>query len=261
VPPIQTPNIYSTSGGEGETTYLLLHGLGATGDVWHGVRDIIEEKKLGRWIIPDMRGHGRSDWSESYGLGEHSNDIANLIRDRKKVIIIGHSMGGVIGLSMATSWFGLDIAGVVVIGTIMNWRDKDTEMMNAIAAKPSRYFETRDDAIERYLKVSGLYGLVAPDDPMVASGIKLDGDQEHKKFRLAADNATGTIGGPWMSMVLGIVECPYVLAAGENDPIVSAEDYKAFDQDAIAIPGCAHNAHVENPTAVWDLVEKLAAKL
>ena len=61
-------NIYSTSGGHGDITYLLLHGLGATGDVWNGVRDQIEQNKTGRWVIPDMRGHGDQDGLKPMGL-------------------------------------------------------------------------------------------------------------------------------------------------------------------------------------------------
>lgn len=253
----KTPEIYSESGGDGETTYLLLHGLGATGDVWQGIRDHIDENKLGRWVIPDMRGHGRSDWAETYGLGEHSTDIAELVRDHERIIIVGHSMGGLIGLSMATGWFGLNIVGIVAIGTMINWNDSDTERMEALAKKPIWWFETREKALERYLKVSGLFGLIEPDSSQVASGIV----EENGQFRLAADNAAGTIGGPWMSMIMSVVECPVILAAGEEDPIVSTEHYLSVDKNAIPILGTAHNSHVENPVAVWELVKKLEAQL
>ena len=37
---------------------LLLHGLGATGAVWNGVRQVIEQRSLGRSIAPDLGGHG-----------------------------------------------------------------------------------------------------------------------------------------------------------------------------------------------------------
>ena len=251
------PKIYFESGGKGDTTYLLLHGLGATGAVWQGVADIIEEKKLGRWVAPDLRGHGRSDWAETYGLGEHSNDIAELVRGHNKIIIAGHSMGGLIGLSMATSWFGLNVVGILVIGTMIKWNDGDSERFNALAEKPIRWFGEKDEAVERYLKVSGLYDTVAADHPMVASGIKEEGG----KFRLAADNATGTIGGPWMTMLMSVAECPIILAAGEHDTIVTAELYQTYDKDAVSIPNVAHNAHVEDPAAVWALVEKLEAKI
>ena len=126
----------------------MLHGLGATGDVWNDVRDQIEKHKLGRWIIPDMRGHGRSDWTKTYGLGEHSSDLADLARDRDKIIIVGHSMGGLVGLSLATGWFGINIIGMIVIGTIIKWSSDETERYSALAKKPIRWFNNRDQALE-----------------------------------------------------------------------------------------------------------------
>lgn len=249
----EIPNIYSISGGQGDTTYLLLHGLGATGDVWHGVRDQIETNNTGRWVIPDMRGHGRSDWTKTYGLGEHSNDMAKLVRDREKIVIIGHSMGGLVGLALATGWFGLNIIGIAVIGTIIKWTSSETERYSNLAKKPIRWFDSHEEALERYLKVSGLYGLVSENSSQATSGII----EENGRFRLAADNATGTIGGPWMSALIKIVECPLVLAAGEYDTIVTAEHYSPFKKEAVTIPGVAHNAHVESPPAIINLLKKL----
>ena len=57
-------------------------------------------------------------------------------------------------------------------------------------------------------------------------------------------------------MLMGISKCPVILAAGEHDPIVTVEQYRPYDGNAVAIPGVAHNAHVEDPVAVWALVEK-----
>ena len=252
----ELPNIFSTSGGKGDVTYLLLHGLGATGDVWNDVRDQIDKNKLGRWIIPDMRGHGRSDWTKTYGLGEHSSDLADLARDRDKIIIVGHSMGGLVGLSLATGWFGLNIIGMIVIGTIIKWSSDETERYSALAKKPIRWFNNRDQALERFLKVSGLFGLVSPESSQATSGIV----EKNGKYRLAADSATGTIGGPWMSSLINIVDCPLILAAGEYDPIVACEHYKSFNKDVVMIPNVAHNAHVEDPTAIAGLINKLNKK-
>jgi len=253
----QFPKIYSKNGGKGEKTYLLLHGLGATGDVWHGLRDLIDEKNTGQWIIPDLRGHGRSEWSNTYGLGEHCNDIAKLISNKKRVIIVGHSMGGLIGLALATRWFGADIAGAIVIGTIINWDKANTQKSNELAQKPIRWFKKKEDAIERYLKVSGLYGLVPPDSDQAISGII----KEKNKYRLAADNAVGTIGGPWMKIFLDIVECPKVLATGEYDNIVPAKDYLNYNPNSVIIPKVSHNAHVENPQTILDLINQLQQKI
>lgn len=249
----QGPKIYADQGGEGETTYVLLHGLGATGAVWQGVRDIISEKKAGRWVIPDLRGHGRSDWAPTYGLGEHAGDVVDLLKDSDRIVIVGHSMGGLIGLFLATGWFSLNTAGIVVNGTISHWNDGITNSMNALAEKPSRWFEDRSEAVERYLKVSGLIDVLPPDAPQIQSGIV----EEAGKYRLAADNKAGTVGGPWMQEFYNISTCPVTLAVGEHDKIVTIEQYRSLDKNAVQIPNVAHNAHVENPEAMWALVEKL----
>ena len=91
-----------------------------------------------------MRGHGRSDWTKTYGLGEHSSDIAELVSDRDKIVIIGHSMGGLIGLSLATGWFGLNIIGIAIIGTIIKWSPDVTERYKTLAKKPIRWFNSRN---------------------------------------------------------------------------------------------------------------------
>jgi pimeloyl-ACP methyl ester carboxylesterase len=212
---------------------------------------------MGRWIIPDLRGHGRSNWTRTYGLGEHSNDVAELARDTNKLIIVGHSMGGLIGLSLATGWFGLNIVGMVVVGTIINWTKDHSDRYSELATKPIHWFDNRSDALDRYLKVSGLYGLVSHKSPEAISGIV----EENGKFRLAADNATGTIGGPWMSMLIKIVESPLILSAGEHDPIVDIKHYLPFGKQTVEIPGVAHNAHVEKPASILTLLDKLEPAL
>ncbi|MEE3000747.1 MAG: alpha/beta hydrolase [Pseudomonadota bacterium] len=253
----QFPKIHSTKGGEGETTFLLLHGLGATGDVWHGVASLIDEKNLGQWIIPDLRGHGRSEWGNSYGLGEHANDMLKLIYKKKRVIIVGHSMGGLIGLALATGWFGMQITGVIAIGTIINWNEENTQKSAELAQKPVRWFKKRAEAIERFLKIAGLDGLISPRSKRAMSGIV----EEKHRFRLAADNAVGTIGGPWMKIFLDTADCPMLLATGENDPIVPSRDYLNENPNSVIIPNVAHNAHVENPSSILSLIKKLEEKL
>lgn len=250
------PKIYYRTGGAGETTFLLLHGLGATGEVWRETQNIIDKKKLGRWVIPDMRGHGKSEWARSYGLGEHSIDIANLVKNRKKIIIIGHSMGGLVALSIATGWFGVEIAGVAAIGTMINWTENDTQRYQELAKKKLRWFDDYDEAIARYLKVSGLWGLISPSSKQAKSGvIEVNG-----KFRLAADNMVGTIGGPWMTNLAEIIKCPLIAAAGEHDPIVTSLDYKPFIKNALSIPSVAHNAQIEDPESIIRLINNIQEK-
>ena len=64
--------------------------------------------------------------------------------------------------------------------------------MAALAAKPVTWFDTEADAVDRYLRVSGLATLVTP-----SSLIALDGVVERDgRFRLANDTMTAAIGAP-----------------------------------------------------------------
>ena len=70
--------LYTNKGGSGDRTFLLLHGLGCNGDVWKGLISKINQAKAGKWIAPDLRGHGRSDWAEEYCVG-----YLNLMNNKK----------------------------------------------------------------------------------------------------------------------------------------------------------------------------------
>ena len=39
---------------------MLLHGLGATGDVWNAWWPLLARRWPGRWLAPDLPGHGGS---------------------------------------------------------------------------------------------------------------------------------------------------------------------------------------------------------
>src|SRR5919198_228822 len=111
------------SGGLGaeEPALLLLHGLGATGEVWAGLCGLLAGRWPGRWVVPDLRGHGRSSHAAAYSFGQHAGDLAGLFRPGERVVVVGHSMGGVVGLAMASGWFGVEVAGVVGGGIKVSW--------------------------------------------------------------------------------------------------------------------------------------------
>ena len=79
--------------GEGQPV-VILHGLFGNSDNWQ-----THAKKLAEYfrvILVDQRNHGHSDWSEEFSYDLMSSDLFELFEllDLKKVILIGHSMGG-----------------------------------------------------------------------------------------------------------------------------------------------------------------------
>lgn len=237
-------------GGEGPRLLVLLHGLGATRKVW--TKFIAANRWTGRWIAPDLRGHGASAHSDDYSLNAHAGDVGELVRDAEEIVVLGHSMGGAVALALASGTFGVSPSCVFGLGIKVHWNDDELAGMRKMAATPARLFESRDDAVARYLKVSGLAGLIAPDSDEAKSGVTQSGDG----WRLAYDPATASIGPPPMEALMAGAEAPIHLACGATDAMVSREQLAVYDRDAHQI-AAGHNAVVENPTAVWDWIDEL----
>src|SRR5688572_6469365 len=148
--------IWHERGGTGSHTILLLHGLGATGAVWNGVRASLDVRQTGQWIIADLSGHGGSEWRATYSIGELAADLAAILRDAARVSVIGHSLGTYLGLALASGWFGVRINAVLGVGPKLTWRDEDLQMMRELASRPVRHYPSEAEAIARYRRVSGI---------------------------------------------------------------------------------------------------------
>src|SRR5262245_40030634 len=98
--------IWAARGGDGERLLVLLHGMGANASVWERLLSIVERSWSGRWLAPDLRGHGRSVREGPYGIGAHAADVAALIEAEAPgpVTLVGHSFGGAVAALVATGW-------------------------------------------------------------------------------------------------------------------------------------------------------------
>lgn len=233
-------------------TLVLLHGLGATSAVWQPLLDELGASWDGRCVAPDLAGHGDGPRWSRYSFGEFAAQVAGLVPDGPddEVVVLGHSMGGVVGLALASGWFGIRPKRTVGLGIKVSWTDDELAKARELSTRPARSFDSRDDAAQRWLRISGLTGLVAPDDPMVASGVVRGTDG----WRLAWDPATAAVGAPPMRRLLDAAGGEVLLARGEHDHLVSTADLTALVDDAVDLPGAGHNAHVEDPATVARLL-------
>lgn len=245
--------MYAESGGSGEAVLLLLHGLGANAGVWRNLLPYIGKHWAGRWIAPDLPGHGRSPHLTTYSYGAHAAAVAEMVGQGKRVAIIGHSMGGVVGLTLATGWFGIDVTHVLALSVKLQWSAEDIAKMAGFAEAPVRCFDSRAAAVERYLRVSGLAGLLESESPIAAPGIR----EESGRFRLAADPRANAVGVPPIDELMRVVEAPVRFAAGAGDAMVTLDDMRRHDPFAETLAECGHNAHVEQPEKVWQAFELL----
>jgi pimeloyl-ACP methyl ester carboxylesterase len=242
--------------GDGQPTLLLLHGLGATGDVWNAWRPLLERQWPGRWVAPDLPGHGGSEPLDTYSFQALAAAVADVLGPRHRVVILGHSLGGVLGLVLADGRFDIAVERVVGLGIKVAWSEDELARARQLSERPVAWFPTRTDAAARYLRVSGLTGLLDPDSPEVDAGIR----QEGEGWRLALDPAAFSVGAPDMPNLLTASRAPVLLARGESDVMVTDEQLTRLGASTVTLPGLGHNAHVEDPAAVLRLVDPIVLR-
>lgn len=244
--------IWAERGGSEGPLLMLLHGLGANADVWQGMKPLVEKDWPGRWIAPDLRGHGRSSHRGPYGYAQHAADMAGLMGQHEEVTIVGHSMGGVVGLAMATGWYGVKVKHVVAFGMKIRWVPDEVTKLHGLGLAPVKSFASETEAVDRYLKVSGLFGLIDPASSAAKSGVRVEGG----RYRLASDPGINGAAGPEVADFVRAAKAPFRLAAGAKDPMVVCADMQPFDPAPKIFEGVGHNVHVERPAELWAFVRR-----
>jgi pimeloyl-ACP methyl ester carboxylesterase len=84
-------------------TYVLIHGAWHANWCWEKVVPLIE-KKGHRVLAPNLPGHGKASIIKNITLKTYVDKIISLIeREEKQVILVGHSMAGVVITQVASN--------------------------------------------------------------------------------------------------------------------------------------------------------------
>lgn len=92
---------------DGDPALILVHGLATTGKYWGSIYDTLSTSRT--VLAPDLLGFGGSQdpdrSAEEYGLPDHAHElwraIDHLTSPEQKIVICGHSLGGLVGLHAA----------------------------------------------------------------------------------------------------------------------------------------------------------------
>jgi pimeloyl-ACP methyl ester carboxylesterase len=236
-------------GGSGGPLLVLLHGLGASADVWHGVAEHWD----GRWLAPDLPGHGGSDPLPRYSFGAMTAAVAAELGDDEPVAVLGHSLGGVLALTLATGWFGVPVTKAVGLGIKVRWSAEELAKTAELAARPVRTFADRDEAVARALRVAGLAS------PEAISSVDALVRKESDGWRPALDPLAFAVGAPDLPGLLATRRAEVLLAAGERDPMCPEAHLAELSAPHLILAGLGHNAHVEDPAVVARLLPRTAA--
>ena len=245
--------LWYEKGGSGARAIVLLHGLGATSGVWAGVQRVLDERGMGRWIAPDLNGHGLSGAQADYSVGSLAVELAELLRGERELFIIGHSLGVYLGLALASGWFGVDVVGLVGLGGKISWPDADIRAARELATRPVRWYTTPEEAWSRYRRVAGLDSSFAPGEESLRHGV-VQGEQG---WRLSQDPRTFNVAGAPFASLASSARTRFILARGQHDTMVSTAELRQYCHDSYDVGAAGHNAHVEKPGDIVALLEKL----
>jgi pimeloyl-ACP methyl ester carboxylesterase len=250
-------DVFVRRGGGDGPALLLLHGLGATGDVWDGLIGLLPGHWPGSWIAPDLPGHGRSAPAprNRYSIGGLAAAVATVLEPDTPLVVFGHSLGGGVALALASGWYQVQPSATLALGVKARWSTEELAKAAELATRPARAFDTREDAADRALRIAGLTNLLPSDTPFVDAAVV----PSDRGWRLALDPAAFAVGAPAMEGLLAAARSAVVLAAGEHDPMSPVEHLQALVPDPVVLKGLGHNAHVEDPAALLPLIDRLAA--
>jgi len=111
---------YMDIGSENEKVAVLLHGKNFSGYYWERVMNELNSKGY-RVIVPDQIGFGKSTKPESYqySFAQLATNTHALLSSLgvKKFTVVGHSMGGMLAVHMATM-FKNEVSKLVLVNPI-----------------------------------------------------------------------------------------------------------------------------------------------
>ena len=127
-------------------TVVFCHGYCLTSAAWHYQRQALAKEDVGKLVFWDQRSHGRSGRSslERSTIDQLGSDLRAVIEEcapTGKVVLVGHSMGGMTIMALAQhhpELFGDRVVGVALVATSPGVLAEVSFGLPAVAGKVGR---------------------------------------------------------------------------------------------------------------------------
>lgn len=243
---------YLDWGNRNAVPIVLLHGLCATAHYWDFfARNMTNKYRL---IVVDQRGHGNSDWAESYGPRDYVLDLEVFIDSLKltEFVLIGHSMGGINAIIYAARHPD-QVSALVIVDIGPEIADAGIERMERERASEPEAFGSEEEAISYMRKLEPRQ----PDD-FIRHQVKYALRREEKgwlTFKYDKKLRSTELRSPrWLWEHVNQIICPALLVHGAESDMLAAEVAQAMAgsltfSSVIDVEAAGHSVPGDNPEA------------
>lgn len=239
---------------------IILHGLYGMSDNWMTIARLLSVNNE-IWL-PDLRNHGHSPHADIHTYESLSMDVVEFIDTHKihKPIIIGHSMGGKVAMTVAKKNQEL-IAGLCIVDIApKNYNIDETQDLHShqhiiqslcsLEIDKIKNREEADELLSKYLPSQTLRAFLLKNLQRTSNGFQwLFNLPILKKY---LPEIAGGFDNNWLQTT--ITGLPVLFLKGEKSDYISDSDYslieKIFPSATIQlIPNAGHWLHAQNPEA------------
>ena len=269
-------------GPESSSGAVFVHGSALRSDVWHYQFSGIESRRL---VFYDLRGHGRSQpkGDAPYSIDTLEHDLERVIDDAelREVVVVGHSVGGMIALQSAvgkSDGLHTRVKGLVLLNTTYA-PAVETLTGGAAIARLERLTRRPFDIIGSHSsRIEQLWRIVKPTDAIfwtvafAAFGPGASANQVDFVYDMLAETPADLI----LDLIktcrdfdvrdlLGQIHIPVLVIGGTHDrlTVYKASEYLAAhlpNARLVALEGCGHMSMVEKHDEVNDLIDGFMAE-
>ncbi|CAN5216275.1 alpha/beta hydrolase [soil metagenome] len=245
-------------------TLVLVHGYALSLDFWHWQRLQLADRL--RIVAYDQRGHGRSDAAvgDDYSVAALGRDLQAVLdatrADGERVVVVGHSLGGMALLSWARQHPGRvaePLAGAVFVNTT----GSDTVAGSAFSGGSAVLGALQSRAWDRTLRRGVRPGRPGDLSYLLtrAVGLSPDADPDQvlfvERLVMSCPNSVKAalmpaLTGLSLRDAAGLVRVPALVLAGERDRVTPPGQARRLvdklpDARLVVVDGVGHSAPLE----------------
>lgn len=228
---------------------IILHGLLGSNRNWQGIARSLSDNH--HVITPDLRNHGKSDHADGMSYEEMADDVIFLIKklDLKNIILIGHSMGGKVAMTLALNYPDYISSLIIVDIAPVHYNQNFKHLIEAMTSIDLSTLQNRNDAEAQLNKVTQETGVVQ----FVLQNLVLKDNKFSWRINLQQISVSLTSISQFPAR-FKTSECrlpTLFLGGSESSYIRSIHNQKIFEHfpsaEIIMLDGAGHWLHAEKP--------------